>query len=145
MPRKAVIVSMWDLCWEAAQLWGMGTQTRDGTTEKMQDSGGGHGGDMLGFTLTLSAEGGLQEVTSLLTRTLSSWLWGQADAPRHRSAPTLTLYFHLASDLLFVCSRISSLSTSFCVWTVSLLGTLRTLFGVCKQSSHDPKVDTEGE
>lgn len=59
--------------------------------------------------------------------------------------PTLTLYFHLASDLLFVCSRISSLSTSFCVWTVSLLGTLRTLFGVCKQNSHNPKVDREGE
>lgn len=96
------------------------------------------------FALTLSAEGGLQEVTSLLTCTLSSWLWGQADAPRHRSAPTLTLYFHLASDLLFVCSRISSLSTSFCVWTVSLLGTLRTLFGVCKQSSHDPKVEKKG-
>ena len=64
---------------------------------------------------------------------LSSQLWGQADAPWHRPTPTLTLYFHLASDLLFVCSRISSLSMSFCVWTVSLLGTLRTLFGVCKQ------------
>lgn len=42
---------------------------------------------------------------------------------------TLTLYFHLASDLLLVCSRISNLSTSFCVWTASLLGTLKTLFG----------------
>lgn len=31
------------------------------------------------------------------------------------------------------------------MWTVSLLGTLRTLFGVCKQNSHDPKVDREGE
>lgn len=40
----------------------------------------------------------------------------------------LTLYFHLASDLLLVCSRISSLSTSFCVLITSLLGTLRTLF-----------------
>lgn len=92
--------------------------------------------DMLGFTL--STEGGLQEVMSLQAHT---------DFPRGSGtdAPTLTLYFHLASDLLFVCSRIPSLSTSFCVWTVSLLGTLRTLFGVCKQSSHDPKVDTEGE
>lgn len=40
----------------------------------------------------------------------------------------LTLYFHLASDLLLVCSRISSRSTSFCVLTTSLLGTLRTFF-----------------
>lgn len=40
----------------------------------------------------------------------------------------LTLYFHLASDLLLVCSRISSLSMSFCELIASLLGTLRTLF-----------------
>lgn len=40
----------------------------------------------------------------------------------------LTLYFHLASDLLLVCSRISSFSTSFCVLITSLLGTLRTFF-----------------
>lgn len=66
---------------------------------------------------------------------------GDRTYPTTGPHPTLTLYFHLASDLLFVCSRISSLSTSFCVWTVSLLGTLRTLFGVCKQNSDDPKVD----
>ena len=40
----------------------------------------------------------------------------------------LTLYFHLASDLLLVCSRISNRSTSFCVLITSLLGTLRTFF-----------------
>lgn len=49
----------------------------------------------------------------------------------HMHTPThihLTLYFHLASDLLLVCSRISSFSTSFCVLITSLLGTLRTFF-----------------
>lgn len=58
----------------------------------------------------------------------------QAHQPTHTH---LTLYFHLASDLLLVCSRISILSTSLCVLTTSVLGTLRTLFAACK-SGHEP-------
>jgi hypothetical protein len=63
MPWEAVTIACTTYPGKAAQLQGMGTQTRDGTTEKMKGSGGRHGDDgMLGFTLTLSTEGGLQEV-----------------------------------------------------------------------------------
>lgn len=88
MPREAVTITCTTYPGKAAQLQGMGTQTRDGNTEKMKGSGGKHGNnDMLGFTLTLSTEGGLQEVMELQAHTDSPHGPGDRQAHPHLVFP----------------------------------------------------------